>query len=147
MGNEVKPVGVARKVGSVVLLLGGSILLFLWVYSVVLILLLTGKPDKIFWILSLAHAGIGIGIVSVGVILWNRWRLPLAVILLILSPFTFFKFMGLRSAFVQAGGTQNLWMSQADGVMMVVSALVALTGIILLFIERRRHHQTGSAVN
>jgi len=147
MVNEVKSVGVARKVGSVLLLLGGSILLYGVVLGIVASLLQPGWPDGTFWVLSLVTAGVGIGIVSGGVVLWNRWRLPSAVILLLLSLFTVPKVLGLRSDAGQAAGAQARWVTRTAGALSAVAALLALTGITLLLIERRRRHQPGSPVS
>jgi hypothetical protein len=147
MVDEVKSVGVARKVGSVVLLLVGAIVLYGLVLGIVASLVEAGRPDATFWVLTLVTAGVGIGIVSGGVVLWNRWRLPSAVILLLLSLFTVPKILGLRSGAVQAAGGHAEWLTRTAVAFSAVAALLALTGIALLLIERRRRRQAGSPVS
>jgi hypothetical protein len=143
MIHEEKSVSVVRKVGSVALLLGGAIVLYAILLGNVASLLQPGWPDGTFWVLSLVTTGGGIGIASVGVVLWNRWRLPSGVILLLLCLFTIPKVVGLRSGALQAVGAEAQWLTRTAGAFSVIAALLALMGIALLLLERRRCHQAA----
>jgi hypothetical protein len=138
MVDEVKSVGIARKVGGVVLLLAGAVVLYGLALGIVASLLQPGWPDGTFWVLALVTSGVGIGFVWGGVVLWNRWRLPSAVILLLLSLFTVPKALGAHSGAAQAVEAQARWLARTACAFSVIAALLALTGIALLLIERRR---------
>jgi hypothetical protein len=144
MRHEEKSVSVARKVGSVPLLLVGAIVIYSLVISIISSLLLPGWPDLAFWVLHLLIICAGVGLIWGGVFLWNRWPLLLGIIQILLGLFTIPAILGLRNSFVHAEGAKAQWLGRMLGAYLVLAALLALTGIALLFIDKKRRGQIGS---
>lgn len=140
MADDVNTVGIGKKITSVVLLLVGSVALYGMVLGVVASVLQPRWPDGTFWLLSVITAGVGIGLVIGGAVLWNRWRLPLAAILLFLGIFTVPKILGLRSGAAQSAGAQAGWLTLTAGAFVLVAVVLALSGVFLFAMERRRRH-------
>ena len=143
MGDDMKSAGIGKKIGSVVLLLVGLVALYGVLLSVVASVLQPGWPDGTFWLLSLVTAGIGAGIVRGGVVLWNRWRSPAAVILLLLGCFTVPKVLGVRSSAGRAVGVEAEWLTRTASAFSAVGAVLILAGVALYFVGRRQDRTTA----
>lgn len=146
MMNEVKSAGVPRVIASVVLLLAGGITLNLNVFGFIISLITAGRNDWGFWVGALLVTIAGIVMVWGGVALWVRWRLPLAVIMLLMSLYLIFGLVA-RSGTTLPENVDARWATMVNIASIAIAVVDALTGAALFFIERLRRNKAGSLRN
>ncbi|MGH9382902.1 MAG: hypothetical protein ACRD2N_01210 [Vicinamibacterales bacterium] len=137
MPNDAGGVSIARQIGSVLLLFIGVLIVYTVNLSVVGSVF-AGRPDAFFWGMSAFMATFGIVVVWCGIRLLNHWRLPLGLILLILSAYTVLSTIGFRSAATTApsAGQANYYIYSAAAFGSIAAWLLIL-GLGLLYWEKR----------
>jgi len=136
VANELKPVSILNKIGSVLYLLIGAVWLWVFVLAVTALILASGRLDETFWVLTLVFVVPGIGATWRGAAIWVRWKLPLGIILTLLGLLTITRSVGMLAPIPPNANSTMEW-DHAVGIAWVVVAVLLLFGGVALILVTR----------